>query len=69
MEKRYWFIIKSNYVIDYVVWDGVTPWTYPYPYDLIKEDLNPGPGVGDWYEASEDIFYRPLTTPPDYPPA
>jgi hypothetical protein len=25
--------------------------------------------IGDWYEASEGIFYRPLTTPPDYPPA
>jgi hypothetical protein len=25
-------------------------------------------GYGDWYETSENIFYRPLTTPPDFPP-
>jgi hypothetical protein len=68
MEKRYWFVIKDNYVIDYVIWDGVTSWNYPYPYDSLKEDTTYMPGVGDWYEASEDIFYRPLgKTPPDFP--
>lgn len=24
-------------------------------------------GIGDWYEASEGVLYRPLTTPPDSP--
>jgi len=25
-------------------------------------------GIGDWYEESEGIFYRPIgKTPPDYP--
>lgn len=68
MEKRYWLVIKNNYVIDYIVWDGQTPWSYPAPYDFLLEDTF-GAGIGDWYEPSEKIFYRPLSTPPDYPPA
>lgn len=60
-------IIKDNYVIDYLAWDGVTPYVYPYPYDLIIEDTENIAGIGDWYEVSEDIFYRPTKTPPDYP--
>jgi hypothetical protein len=68
MEKRYWLVIKDNYVIDYVVWDGVTPYVYPFPHDLLKEDIDRIAGIGDWYEMSEDIFYRPLgKTPPDFP--
>lgn len=68
MDKRYWLVIKDNYVIDYVIWDGITPYTYPLPHDSIKEDIDGHAGIGDWYEASEDIFYRPLSTPPDYTP-
>jgi hypothetical protein len=63
-----WAVIKSNYVIDVVVWDGVTPWQYPGSYDLLIEENTENVGYGDWYEASEEIFYRPLTTPPDFPP-
>lgn len=63
-----WAVIKSNYVIDVVVWDGVTPWQYPGDYDLLIEENTENVGYGDWYEASEEIFYRPLTTPPDFPP-
>jgi hypothetical protein len=31
------------------------------------EDTDFKAGIGDWYEASEGIFYRPLSTPPDVP--
>ena len=64
-----WFVMKNNYVIAYIIWDGVTPYTYPYPHDYLMEDTEGVAGIGDWYEASEGVFYRPLTTPPDWPPA
>jgi hypothetical protein len=64
---KYWLIIKDNYVINKVTWDGVTPWTYPMPHDSIMEDTDFNAGIGDWYEATEGIFYRPLSTPPDVP--
>jgi hypothetical protein len=68
MEKS-WFVIHNGYVIDYIVWDGVTPWEYPGEYDELLEDVGEQPaGIGDWYEQAEGIFYRPLKTPPDYPP-
>jgi len=64
---KYWVIIKDNYVINKVVWDGETEWTYPFPHDMILEDETGGPGIGDWYEETENLFYRPLGTPPDWP--
>jgi hypothetical protein len=68
MEKRYWFVMKDNYVINYIVWDGITPYTYPFEHDYLLEDIDGLGGIGDWYEASEAIFYRPVgKTPPDYP--
>jgi hypothetical protein len=62
-----WAIIKSNYVIDVVIWDGVTPWQYPGDYDIMVEENTENAGYGDWYELSEKIFYRPLSPPPDFP--
>ena len=64
-----WAVIKSNYVIDVVVWDGVTPWQYPGEHDSLIEENTENVGYGDWYESSEGVFYRPLSTPPDFPPA
>lgn len=64
-----WLILKSNYVIDVVIWDGVTPWQYPGQYDIMMQDTSYSIGIGDWYETSEGVFYRPLSIPPDYPPA
>jgi len=63
-----WAILKSNYVIDVIMWDGVTPYQYPFPYDIMMEDTTYSIGIGDWYEASEGVFYRPLSIPPDFPP-
>jgi hypothetical protein len=62
-----WFVIKDNYIINVINWDGITPYTYPYPHDFLKEDIDGLAGIGDWYETSEEIFYRPLKTPPDFP--
>jgi hypothetical protein len=62
-----WFIIKDNYIINHVEWDGITPYVYPYPHDTIIQDIDELGSIGDWYEASENIFYRPLSTPPDFP--
>jgi hypothetical protein len=63
-----WAVIKSNYVIDVIIWDGITPWQYPGNHDLLIEDPEEMLGYGDWYESTESIFYRPLKTPPDFPP-
>jgi hypothetical protein len=30
-----WAVIKSNYVIDIIIWDGVTNWQYPGDHDLL----------------------------------
>jgi len=62
-----WLVIKNNYVIAVVEWDGVTSYSYPYPHDSMMEDKNIIVNIGDWYETSEGIFYRPLKTPPDFP--
>lgn len=65
--EKYWLIIKNGYVVNKVVWDGVSNWSYPLPHDLIIEDINENIGIGDWYEEDEGIFYRPLSKPPDFP--
>jgi hypothetical protein len=62
-----WLVLKDNYVINTVEWDGVIPYTYPYPHDYLTQDPDDLAGIGDWYETSEGIFYRPLKTPPDFP--
>lgn len=59
-------IIKDNYVIDRVVADS--EFVYPLPHDLIVEDVDMNINIGDWYEESEDIFYRPINRNPlDWP--
>jgi hypothetical protein len=63
-----WAIIKSNYVIDIIIWDGNTPYQYPGDHDLMIEEPTEKVGYGDWYEISEGIFYSPLSIPPDFPP-
>ena len=63
-----WAILKSNYVIDVILWDGVTPYQYPFDHDTMLEDTTFNAGIGDWYEPSEGVYYRPLTPPPDFPP-
>jgi hypothetical protein len=62
-----WLVLKDNYIINNIEWDGVTPYTYPFPHDFLMNGENNPAGIGDWYESSEDIFYRPLKTPPDFP--
>jgi hypothetical protein len=59
-------IIKSNYVIDRIIADP--GFVYPHPHDLMREDEEGHIYIGDWYEESEGIFYRPINgVPPDYP--
>jgi|JI7StandDraft_1071085.scaffolds.fasta_scaffold253918_2 hypothetical protein len=65
--ERYWLVIREGYVINRVIWDGIMPWSYSLPQDLIVEDVNCNVSIGDWYESLEGIFYKPLSTPPDLP--
>lgn len=60
-------IIKDNYVVNRVVSD-LQPIDYPWPHDIIVEDISAKVNIGDWYEESEGIFYRPINgVPPDRP--
>jgi hypothetical protein len=56
-------IIESNYVVNRkVVNDDYMP------TDNEVEDTTHSAGIGDWYEESEGIFYRPINAvPPDSP--
>lgn len=65
--ERYWLVIKDGYVINRVTWDGITNWEYPFPHDLVIEDINNNVGIGDWYDEADGIFYKPLSIPPDWP--
>lgn len=56
-------IILRSYVINRVV--GDKDFKYEGEYDLIIEDVNENIGIGDWYEASEGVFYAPRTKPND----
>ena len=69
MANKILCIVKNNYVINRVVIDDSdNNYTYPFPHDLVVEDVDAVFGVGDWYESSEQIFYRPVNaTPPDLP--
>jgi hypothetical protein len=59
-------IIKSNYVIDRIIADA--GFVYPHPHDFMLQDTELNLHIGDWYEESEGIFYRPINgVPPDYP--
>jgi hypothetical protein len=61
-------IVKDNYVINRIVVDEDVPYTYPFPHDLVIDDPNMVYGIGDWYEAAENILYRPVNAyPPDWP--
>ena len=66
-EIRKWLIIKDNYVINAIIWDGVTEYQYPDPYDQMIEDVKQNVNIGTWYEESENMFYQPIGIPPDYP--
>jgi len=59
-------IIKDNYVVARVM--AEPGYVYPHPHDFMLEDVGECIYIGDWYEASEGIFYRPINgVPPDYP--
>lgn len=63
-------VVKNNYVIDRIVVDAenITDYVHPFPHDFIQVDEDLNIHIGDWYEASEQCFYRPITSmPPDWP--
>jgi hypothetical protein len=58
-------IIRGGYVINVIEADP--EYVYPHPHDLAIEDPTENIGPGHYYEASEGIFYLPMSTPPDLP--
>jgi hypothetical protein len=62
-----WLIIKDNYVINAIIWDGVTEYQYPDPYDQMIEDVKEYISIEMWYEESENLFYSPIGVPEDWP--
>lgn len=67
--EKHWAVIRGGYVIQVVLWDDQAnpDWSYQEPHDTIVHDPEARAGIGDWYEATEGIFYRPLSAPPDLP--
>jgi hypothetical protein len=61
-----YLIIRQNYVINVILVDyEATPdWVYPHPHDLVIADPDGHMHIGDWYEESEGIFYRPINAKP-----
>jgi hypothetical protein len=66
-EIKKWLIIKDNYVINAIIWDGVTEYQYPDPYDQMIEDPEQIVNIGTWYEEAENLFYSPTGVPVDWP--
>jgi hypothetical protein len=66
-EIKKWLIIKDNYVINAILWDGITEYQYPDPYDEMMEDIEQNISIGSWYERSKNTFYMPIGIPPDWP--
>jgi hypothetical protein len=59
-------IIRDSYVVNRIIADTM-PANYPHPHDLIIEDADATVFIGDWYEYSEGMFYRPIGVPTDWP--
>lgn len=35
------YIVKNNKIIDTCLWDGVTPWVYPFAHDVVLSEKHP----------------------------
>lgn len=58
MENAKYALIENNVVTNIVLWDGDTSkWQPPHNAIVIKTNLA---YIGDWWEESEGIFYRPI---------
>jgi hypothetical protein len=55
-----YLIIKNNYVINRVLGEPVE-----HDGDTLLPDTNESISIGDWYEESEGVFYRPQSKPQD----
>jgi hypothetical protein len=53
-----YLVIKDNYVINTIIWDGVTPYTYPEPHDQLLPDVAETVGIGDYYDSTDNTFWR-----------
>ncbi len=58
-----YLVLKSNYVINRINWDGVTE--IEHRGDTAIEDVNENVSIGDWYEEAEGVFYTPRSKPED----
>ncbi len=63
MEAKRYAIVKNNVVVNVCMWDGdIAKWQPPADAIMIANDwVVPG----DWWEESEQRFYRPLPTNTD----
>lgn len=64
MNKRY-VMVKDNVVYNSILWDGdINTWQPPDDGTLVIE--NGSAGIGDWWEESEQRFYRPIPNDNDF---
>jgi hypothetical protein len=53
-----YLVIKDNYVINAILWDGATPYTYPEPHDLLLPDVAETVSIGDYYDPTDGTFWK-----------
>ena len=64
MDKRY-AMVKNNIVYNTIVWNGDSNiWQPPDDGTLMIE--NGTASIGDWWEESEQRFYRPIPNDSDF---
>lgn len=59
METMRYAMVKDNVVYNVCLWDGLLE-TWQPPDDGTVMIANEWVSPGDWYEASEGRFYRPI---------
>jgi hypothetical protein len=63
MEPKRYAMVKDNVVVNVCMWNGdVATWQPPADAIMIPNDWV---GPGDWWEESEQRFYRALPTNTD----
>jgi hypothetical protein len=58
--EQVWVIIKDNYVIDRILWDGVTEYSYPFQHDFMIQNDDNEVCIGDFYDTPTKSFTRTI---------
>lgn len=62
---KHYAVVKSGYVINVIIGGDDDAPVVQQPHDALVADPDGVVAIGDWYQADEELFYRPLGVPPD----